>query len=550
MPFAPAPAGVGMSLSNIDLIVVIVYAIGIFGLAQWVSRDKAGATKDSSDYFLASKNLPWWAIGASLIAANISAEQIVGMSGSGYAIGLAIASYEWMAALTLLIVGKFFLPIFLRNEIYTMPQFLEQRFGPTIRTVMAVFWLILYVFVNLTSIIWLGSIAVTQVAGVNQDVALIGLGAFALLYQLRGGLKAVALTDIVQVTLLVLGGLVVAYLTLTKIGGDSGVIGGFQELTRRVPDHFDMILSPDNPHYKDLPGIAVLVGGMWIANLSYWGFNQYIIQRALAAKSLAEAQRGVVFAGFLKLLMPVVIVLPGIAAVVLAPNLAKPDQAYPTMMALLPTGLLGLVFAALIAAIIASTASKINSIATIFTLDIYAKLKGVQTRAEDGADKAAYETHLVRVGRIAAVVSIIIAMFTARPLLGSLDQAFQYIQEFSGFVTPGITVIFLLGLFWPRATEAGALVGAVASVVLSFVFWFPAKWGGIEVLNAVPFINRMGIVFLASLALAVIVSLARPAAGGSNRIRMEGVRFNTTIGFNVAAVVIILILIGLYATWW
>ncbi|WP_313538938.1 sodium/sugar symporter [Sphingomonas sp.] len=539
-----------MSLSNIDLVVVIVYAIGIFGLAQWVSRDKAGATKDSSDYFLASKNLPWWAIGASLIAANISAEQIVGMSGSGYAIGLAIASYEWMAALTLLIVGKFFLPIFLRNEIYTMPQFLEQRFGPTIRTVMAVFWLILYVFVNLTSIIWLGSIAVTQVAGVNQDVALIGLGAFALLYQLRGGLKAVALTDIVQVTLLVLGGLVVAYLTLTKIGGDSGVIGGFQELTRRVPDHFDMILSPDNPHYKDLPGIAVLVGGMWIANLSYWGFNQYIIQRALAAKSLAEAQRGVVFAGFLKLLMPVVIVLPGIAAVVLAPNLAKPDQAYPTMMALLPTGLLGLVFAALIAAIIASTASKINSIATIFTLDIYAKLKGVQTRAEDGGDKAGYETHLVRVGRIAAVVSIIIAMFTARPLLGSLDQAFQYIQEFSGFVTPGITVIFLLGLFWPRATEAGALVGAVASVVLSFVFWFPAKWGGIEALNAVPFINRMGIVFLASLALAVIVSLARPAAGGSNRIRMEGVRFNTTTGFNIAAVVIILILIGLYATWW
>lgn len=539
-----------MSLSNIDLIVVIVYAIGIFGLAQWVSRDKAGTTKDSSDYFLASKNLPWWAIGASLIAANISAEQIVGMSGSGYAIGLAIASYEWMAALTLLIVGKFFLPIFLRNEIYTMPQFLEQRFGPTIRTVMAVFWLILYVFVNLTSIIWLGSIAVTQVAGVNQDVALIGLGAFALLYQLRGGLKAVALTDIVQVTLLVLGGLVVAYLTLTKIGGDSGVIGGFQELTRRVPDHFDMILSPDNPHYKDLPGIAVLVGGMWIANLSYWGFNQYIIQRALAAKSLAEAQRGVVFAGFLKLLMPVVIVLPGIAAVVLAPNLAKPDQAYPTMMALLPTGLLGLVFAALIAAIIASTASKINSIATIFTLDIYAKLKGVQSRAQEGADKAAYETHLVRVGRIAAVVSIVIAMFTARPLLGSLDQAFQYIQEFSGFVTPGITVIFLLGLFWPRATEAGALVGAVASVVLSFVFWFPAKWGGIEVLNAVPFINRMGIVFLVSLALAVIVSLAKPAAGGSNRIRMEGVRFTTTIGFNVAAVVIILILIGLYATWW
>ena len=538
------------SLSTIDLFVVIAYAIGIFGLAQWVSREKAGHTKDTSDYFLASKSLPWWAIGASLIAANISAEQIVGMSGSGYAIGLAIASYEWMAALTLLIVGKFFLPIFLKNQIYTMPQFLEQRFGPTIRTVMAVFWLVLYIFVNLTSIIWLGSVAVTQVAGVNQDVALIGLGTFALLYQIRGGLKAVALTDIVQVTLLVFGGLVVSYLTLTKIGGDAGLLGGFAELTRRVPDHFDMILSPDNPHYKDLPGIAVLVGGMWIANLSYWGFNQYIIQRALAAKSLPEAQKGVIFAGFLKLLMPVIIVLPGIAAVVLAPELTKPDQAYPTMMALLPTGLLGLVFAALIAAIIASTASKINSIATIFTLDIYAKFKGVQTRAENAEGKAAHETQLVLVGRIAAVVSIIIAMATARPLLGSLDQAFQYIQEFSGFVTPGITVIFLLGLFWPRATEAGALVGAVASVLLSFLFWFPAQYGGIEALNAVPFMNRMMIVFFASLALAVIVSLARPARAERNLITMEGVSFRTTTGFNVAAAIIIAILIALYWTWW
>jgi SSS family solute:Na+ symporter len=539
-----------MQLATIDIAVVVIYFVCIFGLAQWVSREKAGHTKDSSDYFLASKNLPWWAIGASLIAANISAEQIVGMSGSGYAIGLAIASYEWMAAATLLIVGKWFLPIFLANKIYTMPQFLEQRFGPTIRTVMAVFWLILYVFVNLTSIIWLGSIAVTQVTGVNQDVALIGLGAFALLYQLRGGLKAVALTDIVQVTLLVLGGLVIAYLTLGKIGGDAGVLAGFAELTRRVPDHFDMILSPDNPHYKDLPGVAVLVGGMWIANLSYWGFNQYIIQRALAAKSLSEAQRGVVFAGFLKLLMPVIIVLPGIAAVVLAPGLTKPDQAYPTMMRLLPTGLLGLVFAALIAAIIASTASKINSIATIFTLDIYAKRKGMQTRAEDAAGSIEHEKHLVLVGRVAAAVAIVIAMATARPLLGSLDQAFQYIQEFSGFVTPGITVIFLLGLFWPRATEMGALVGAIASVVVSFIFWFPAAWGGSAVLNAIPFINRMSIVFFVALALAVIVSLLRPARAESNLITMRGVSFRTTAGFNIAAGLIVVILIALYATWW
>jgi SSS family solute:Na+ symporter len=539
-----------VQLATIDIVVVVIYAIGIFGLAQYVSREKAGHEKDTSDYFLASKSLPWWAIGASLIAANISAEQIVGMSGSGYAIGLAIASYEWMAAATLLIVGKWFLPIFLANKIYTMPQFLEQRFGPTIRTVMAVFWLVLYVFVNLTSIIWLGSIAVTQVAGVNQDVALVGLGAFALLYQLRGGLKAVALTDIVQVTLLVLGGLVIAWLTLSKIGGDAGVIGGFAELTRRVPDHFDMILSRDNPHYKDLPGIAVLIGGMWIANLSYWGFNQYIIQRALAAKNLAEAQRGVVFAGFLKLLMPVIIVLPGIAAVVLAPGLTKPDQAYPTMMALLPTGLLGLVFAALIAAIIASTASKINSIATIFTLDIYAKFRHVRTRAEDEVGDEAHERRMVRVGRIAALVAIVIAMATARPLLGSLDQAFQYIQEFSGFVTPGITVIFLLGLFWPRATEAGALTGAIASVLISFIFWFPAQYGGSETLNAVPFINRMSIVFFASLALAVIVSLIGRHREESNLIRMEGVSFRTTAGFNLAAALIVAILVALYWTWW
>jgi len=541
------------SLSHIDLIVVIAYAIGIFGLAQWVSREKAGHAKDTSDYFLASKSLPWWAIGASLIAANISAEQIVGMSGSGYALGLAIASYEWMAALTLLIVGKFFLPIFLRNEIYTMPQFLEQRFGPTIRTVMAVFWLALYIFVNLTSILWLGSIAVTEVAGINQDVALFGLGAFALVYQLRGGLKAVALTDIVQVTLLVLGGLVISYLTLSKIGGDAGVIGGFSRLTTELPEKFDMILSPDNPFYKDLPGLSVLIGGMWIANLSYWGFNQYIIQRALAAKSLSEAQKGVVFAAFLKLLMPVIIVLPGIAAVILAPDLAKPDQAYPTMMGLLPVGLLGLVFAALVAAIIASTASKINSIATIFTLDLYAKMKGIESRATStgkGTETADSEKQLVLVGRITAVVATLLAILTARPLLGSLDQAFQYIQEFSGFVTPGITVIFLLGLFWPRATEAGALTGAVASVVLSFLFWFPADWGGIAALNAVPFMNRMGIVFFISLALAVVISLARPASAGSNRITMQSVSFGTSKSFNIAGVVIILILIALYATWW
>jgi SSS family solute:Na+ symporter len=543
-----------LQLATIDIVVVIVYAIGIFALAQYVSRTKKGEQKDTSDYFLASRSLPWWAIGASLIAANISAEQIVGMSGSGYVIGLAIASYEWMAALTLLIVGKFFLPIFLRNGIYTMPQFLEQRFGPSIRTLMALFWLALYIFVNLTSIIWLGSIAVNRVAGVDQDVAILGLGAFALLYQLYGGLKAVALTDIVQVSLLVMGGLLVTGITLNELGGEAGILGGFAILTERLPEHFDMILSPDSPHYKELPGLAVLLGGMWIANLSYWGFNQYIIQRALAAKSIAEAQKGVVFAAYLKLLMPVIVVLPGIAAVMLAPGLERPDQAYPTMLRYLPAGILGLVFSALVAAIIASTASKINSIATIFTLDIYAKLRRdpaapaqegdvANPRVDEHAPaQARRERELVMVGRITAVAAIAIAILVARPLLGASEQAFQFIQEFTGFFTPGIVVMFLLGLFWKRATEAGAIAAAISSVLLSYLFK--------ELWPDFPFMNRMGIVFLIALALAVVASLLTKSRGDANLIVTEDVSFRTPPAFNIGGVGVILILIALYATWW
>jgi SSS family solute:Na+ symporter len=520
-----------MQLTTLDIVIIVVYAIGLFVLAQWVSRSRSGQRKDSTDYFLASKNLPWWAIGASLIAANISAEQIVGMSGSGYAIGLAIASYEWMAALTLVIVGKWFLPIFLQNRIYTMPQFLEQRYGARIRTLMAVFWLALYIFVNLTSIIWLGSIAVTKVAGVDQTTALVALGLFALLYQLWGGLRAVAMTDIVQVTLLVLGGLLVSGLTLNEIGGGMGAAAGFRTLLERAPGHFHMILTQASPYYKDLPGISVLIGGMWIANLSYWGFNQYIIQRALAAKSLQEAQKGVIFAAYLKLLMPVIIVLPGIAAVVLAPGLTRPDEAYPTMMRLLPAGIAGLVFAALIAAIVASTASKINSVATIFTLDIYNKI---------GAPKS--EARLVAVGRIAAIVAILLAIVTARPLLGSFDQAFQYIQEYTGFFTPGIVVIFLLGLFWKRATEAGALAATLGSFGLSVAI--KALW------PTLPFMDRMALVFVLALLLAVVCSLFWPRAASDNRIQTAGIGFHTSARFNVGAAGVAVILIALYTAWW
>ena len=519
-----------MSLSTLDVGIVLAYLAGIFILAQWVSREKGGHQKSAQDYFLASRALPWWAIGASLIAANISAEQIIGMSGSGYAIGLAIASYEWMGAVTLLIVGKWFLPIFLRNQVTTMPQFLEERYGNRIRTLMAVFWLGLYVFVNLTSILWLGSIAVSQVAGLDQTMALVLLGLFALAYQLYGGLKAVALTDIVQVCLLVLGGLLVTVITLSRIG-DGSVSDGFMQLWQQHPERFEMILSKDNPFYKDLPGLSVLLGGMWIANLSYWGFNQYIIQRALAAKNLREAQKGVVFAAFLKLLIPAIVVLPGIAAVMLAPGLERPDAAYPTMLALLPSGILGLVFAALVAAIVASLASKINSVATIFTLDFYAK------RAPDAS-----QARLVRVGRIAASVAIIVAVLTARPLLGGFDQGFQYIQEFTGFFTPGIVVIFLLGLFWKRSNEAGALAAAVGSFVLSLAF--KLLW------PSLPFMDRMGVVFLVTLALAVGISLATRATGDRDRIRTDDVVYATAPSFNAASLAVLAILVALYATYW
>ena len=520
-----------MSLATIDIAVLVAYAIGLFVLAQWVSREKAGEKKDTTDYFLAGKSLPWWAIGSSLIAANISAEQIIGMSGSGFAIGLAIASYEWMAALTLLIVGKYFLPVFLKNGIYTMPQFLDQRYGPSVRTLMAVFWLGVYVFVNLASILWLGSIAVNAVTGMDQMWSLVAIGAFALGYQLYGGLKAVALTDIVQVVLLVAGGLAIAFISLERIGDGAGVGEGFRILLERFPEKFDMILSKESPHYDLLPGLSVLIGGMWIMNLSYWGFNQYIIQRALAAKSVSEAQKGIAFAAYLKLLMPVIVVLPGLAALVLAPDLQRPDEAYPRMMTLLPPGIMGLVFAALAAAIVSSLASQTNSISTIFTLDIYRHL-----------NRKASETSLVTIGRITACAAMILGVVTAKPLLGNFDQAFQYIQEFTGFFTPGIVVIFMLGMFWKRATTAGAMTAAIGSAALSLLF--KLAW------PELPFMNRVGLVFLLSLAAAVIVSLMSPAQRSKNTITIQGIDYSTPTVFNVAGFGVIVILIALYATWW
>lgn len=518
-------------LGSLDTSVFIVYVIGLLFIALWISRSEKKEGANTEDYFLASKALPWWAIGASLIASNISAEQIIGMSGSGYAIGFAIASYEWMAAITLILVGKYMLPIFLKNEIFTMPQYLEQRYDSKVKTTLALFWLAVYIFVNLTAVLWLGGLAIETVAGVDWMYGMIFLAVFSVAYSLYGGLKAVAYTDIIQVTLLVFGGLLLSYLALDAVSDGKGFIAGFSVLTTEMTGHFDMVLSPENEHYMSLPGISVLVGGMWIMNLSYWGFNQYIIQRALAAKDLKEAQKGIAFAAYLKLLMPLIVVLPGIAAVVLYPTLSSPDQAYPSMMALMPVGIKGLVFAALVAAIVSSLASMTNSISTIFTMDIYRRIKPNKS-----------QHHYVQVGRLAALSALCIALVVAEPLLGKFDQAFQYIQEFTGFFTPGIVVIFVMGMFWKRATSNGALAAALGSAALSFLFM--TFW------PELPFMDRVGLVFLFCLVLCFVISMMGKAPTQDGCVSLDDVSFDTDKPFNIAAVGVIVILIALYATWW
>ncbi len=531
-----------MTLSAIDFGVLIVYAVALMAIAWTVSREKPGHEKNTQDYFLAGKALPWWAIGASLIAANISAEQVIGMSGSGYAIGLAIASYEWMAAITLIIVGAFFLPIFLKKQIYTMPQFLDLRFGGTVRSVMAVFWLALYTVVNLTAVLWLGALTIQTMTGAPLMLGLVGLAAFAAAYSLYGGLKAVALTDVIQVVMLMAGGLLISYITLDAVSGGAGPIAGFQALMERAPEKFDMILERGHEHHSALPGLSVLLGGMWIMNLSYWGFNQYIIQRALGAKSLREAQAGIAFAAFLKLVIPVLVVFPGIAASILAPDLERSDQAYPTMMSLAPEGARGLIFAALVAAIVSSLGSMMNSIATIFTMDLYKPARPDSS-----------EHSLVWVGRGAAFTALVIAVLAAYPLLGQTDQAFQYIQEFTGFFTPAVVVIFALGMFWKRTTAGGALSAIFGSVLLSYAFKFdwPSMVGLNLGLDTMPFMNRVGWVFLICLALGVIVSLIQGRGRVHDKaVEIGAISFKTSPVYNASAAVIAATLIGIYGFWW
>ncbi len=525
-----------MQLSNFDLIILASYSLCLIVIAWYVSREKPGHVKNTEDYFLASKSLPWWAIGSSLIAANISAEQIIGMSGSGYLIGLGIATYEWTAAIALIIIGKYFLPIYLEKNIYSMPQFLEKRYDHRVRTVMAVFWLAVYIFVNLTAILYLGALAVNAVTGLDMFYGMLVLVAFSLLYSLYGGLKAVALTDIFQVVILIVGGFCLTYIALDKVSGSNGALEGFILLWDTMPDKFDMILEKDNPFYKDLPGLSVLLGGLWIAHFAYWGINQYITQRALAASSIHEARKGIIFAATLKLILPLIVVVPGIAAIKLVPDLQAADQAYPELMKLLPSGFLGLTFAALVAAIVSSLSSMTNSISTIFTMDLY------RTIIHPGSS----EKHLVLIGRIVMLVSLGIAIVVARPLLGQFSQAFQYIQEFTGFFSPGILVIFLLGFFWNKATSLSAIIAAVSSVMCSIIFKL--------LLPFIPFLDRMALVFGVSLALAVLVTYIEWKYKGGvlyeDVAKLNNPAFKTTISFNISTLAIMLVLCAFYITWW
>lgn len=522
-----------MNFSTLDFVIFFGYCIFIVAFGLWISREKKGHKKDASDYFLAGKTLPWWAIGASLIAANISAEQFIGMSGSGYAVGLAIASYEWMGALTLIVVAKYFLPIFIEKKIFTLPQFLEIRYDSRIRTILAVFWVLLYTFVNLTTVLYLSSLALSVVLGISITQSIIGLATIAVAYSLYGGLKAVAWTDVVQVVFLVIGGLVTTYLALNAVSDGSGVIEGLKMLYREAPDKFEMILSEESPYYKDLPGLGVLVGGMWIANLSYWGCNQYIIQRALAAKNVKEAQKGLAFAGYLKLLIPLIVVIPGIAAYVMQAGITRPDEAYPWLLGnLVPAGMRGLAFAALMAAALSSLSSMMNSTATIFTMDIYKPFFG----------KQASETKLVNVGRLVGFLSVVIAVIVAQPLLGGEEQIFQFIQKYTGYVSPGIVVLFLFGLFWKRTTGTAALWSAIASVPLSIAVDL--------IFSEMPFLNQMGVVFLLLSALIISISLYESKTASPKAIVFGTDLFKTGPVFNIASMGIVLILGLLYTFFW
>lgn len=548
-----------------DYIVFLVYFIIVAGYGIYIYFKKKTALEGSKDYFLAEGSLTWWAIGASLIASNISAEQFIGMSGSGFKIGLAIATYEWMAAVTLIVVAVFFLPVYLKNKIFTMPQFLNQRYNGTVSLIMAVFWLLLYIIVNLTSILFLGALAVSSISELDFNLCMYGLAIFAIFITL-GGMKVIGYTDVIQVFFLIFGGLATTYLALDLVSdhfGGTGILDGYRQVTTHASEHFHMILHPDNPNYIDLPGLSVLVGGMWIINLNYWGCNQYITQRALGA-DLPTARNGILFAAFLKLLMPLIVVLPGIAAYVLykeglfqqemtSNGELNPDRAYPVLLNLLPTGLKGLSFAALTAAVVASLAGKANSVATIFTLDIYKKI----------FHKEASEKQLVNIGKITIIISMLLAVLIAPHLGIDKKGGFQYIQEYTGFVSPGIFAMFILGFFWKKTTSNAALFATIGGFLMSLFLKFLPGMADLSFLAStgfavsvngiyeIPFIDRVGFVFLACLIGMFMISIYENRRGViPNGLEIDVKMFKTNTAFAVGALLVLGITAALYTLFW
>jgi solute:Na+ symporter, SSS family len=564
-------------MKNIDYIVFLIYFVLIIAYGLWIYKKKNSKQQSTSDFFLAEGQLTWWAIGASLIASNISAEQFIGMSGNGFRLGLAIASYEWLAAISLIIVAIFFMPIYLKNKIFTMPQFLKTRYNESVALIMAIFWLFLYVTVNLTSILYLGSIAINNLVGGNYFHAImIGLALFAFFITI-GGMKVIGFTDVVQVLVLIAGGLITTYIALTVVSENFGlgknVLAGFKQLINFAPDHFKMIFDKPTSsstqgqidNYVSLPGITMLIAGQWIANLNYWGCNQYITQRALGA-NLNTARTGILFSAFLKLLMPVIVVLPGIAAYVLhqrgqlqnemlKDGVLTQDNAYSAVLTFLPAGLKGLSMAALTAAIVASLAGKANSISTIFTLDIYKKY----------FNKEANDKKLVWIGRVVILAAMLFAIIINwRDLLGIGSKGgFEFIQKYTGYVSPVIFAVFLLGFFWKKTTSTGAIVGIVVGTVLAIVFdkFLPLKGQYNTILYTafpndkgvygIPFLIQMGWVFFFTCLVMIVVSLLdKNVKSIAHTMEIDYKMFKLSPQ-NLALTAIILILtLALYIKFW
>ena len=549
---------------TIDFIIGIVYLILLLSLSLFISRDREGREKDTKDYFLAGNTLTWWAVGASLIAANISAEQIIGMSGGGYANGLSIAAYEIMAAIALLLIGKYFLPIMFNSKIFTIPQFLRERYNDNVGLAFSIFWILLYIFINLTSVAWLGALAIEHILGLKGILISIGdfevsirlvimafLFLISAMYSLYGGFAAIAWSDVMQVTFIIGGSLITAYFALSAIAGSNGTfLDGFNKMysylttgshTKDVHFHLVVQESLDKSAFNNVPGLAAIVGGVWLTNLCYWGFNQYITQKGLAAKSLEEARKGFMFAGFLKMLIPFCVIIPGICTYYMIEHASQdvlqmgminsPEEAYPWFIRnFIPTGIKGLFFVALIAAIISSISSMGNSTATLFTIDIYKRF----------INKEASDKTLVNIGRFVTFAAFTITLIAAIPILGGFDQAFLYIQEYSALIYPGIVIVLSLGLLWKRASSTAAIWTAIITVPLGLLLKI--------CMPDVAFQFRVGYVFMIEFVLFVVISLNSKKKIRCNCVSDIDKEAMLKWGKIFGALSIIIIIVTLYVT--